>query len=289
MSDEVAPQGGAPKQFEPYNALTINIGVWFSPFSFNERTSLSLNYTRGSLILDFHRSNGKENKEVISKKLPLNQAYVLNYLIKMIVRSRLNVAEKCEGFAAVPYSAIARDEAAISNFFYNTKEKQMTNTGEVQIHTVEINGVNRMALTASNGKPDSKPITVIFADDNNSKLVKRVTQFSVIDPVDVSFYRLGLEIEKALGKSFEYAGFDKLYQMLLKGFHWKGDYKPGQQQEQSGSSNYQKKPWQNNGYNNNGGGYKKPYQNNYQQNSPRPVEVKITDTKEEGSNAFDVF
>jgi hypothetical protein len=192
--------------FANYDAVKLNLGVWFSPSIFKEKASLSVNYTRNYLILDFSRHGQDGNSVKITKKLTLDNAVLFGDLIKTLRSQRIN-----EYLSGKEYSEIQANSMYINSLFYDKNAREFKTTGRVELGTWNYNGTNFVIILASEG---DKTVTVALTNPSLSKVVGQNTEGLRIDKRDVPFYRLDMEINKALTKSFEYAGFDKVYQIV---------------------------------------------------------------------------
>lgn len=200
--------------FEDYKPLTLNLGVWWSMKKEGTRSSLSVNMTRDALIFAFRSVDEAGQKNEIIKKMKKTEVFMFVNIFKGVLADRLALAKShymAGNEGIVSYSVLPELEYKINNVYYSKDKGGFENTGNITIGTVEVDGKQRIAISAHNNV--GKHIRVIFYEESAMDLVQ-ITKHTVIDPEDLEFYRFCMEIENSLGKTVEYAGFDKIYQLL---------------------------------------------------------------------------
>jgi hypothetical protein len=274
-----------PRKYEP---MEITVGTWHSPKSFNERTSLSLKYKRDYVIFKFMRRIG-ENQEVIEKKMKMSNVIQFENYISNIIQARINVAKNAGNYNNLQYIRLEKDSARLTHYFYDSDTRSFKETGDVFINTIEINGINRVALTATTSDNKTSPITVVFVNDESNRVIIKVSEFSTIDFNETYLYEFGMKLHNCIQQDFMYLCSDKNYQLgLAILLELQKITKSGNNSINSGQENTYKKPWSGN----NQSTWKKPWQNkgnynNNYQNNNRPKEFNSNQNNEADSNAFD--
>ena len=217
MSDEVATSStevSGKSGYADYKPLVINLGVWFNMKAEGRKSSLSLNMTRDALQFVFRDVDEAGQKQEVFKRLSKAECYMFVNMFKALLADRLAIAKQAFQNGTKPnYSVIPELDCQLNNLYFSKETHELNSSGNMTLSTVEVNGVNRMAISVHTN--DGKNIRVIFFEDKGSQLVQ-LSKYTVVDPEDLQFYIFCLEIEKSLGKTVEYAGFDKLYQMLKR-------------------------------------------------------------------------
>ena len=213
MADEIIPAKG---NFQDYKPLNLNLGVWWNMSAEGSKTSLTVNMTRDGLIFIFRHLNDANEKIEIFKKLTKAEVFMFVNMYKAFLADRMALAKQHYESGAegpVQYSVLPELNCQINNLLFSKEKREFDVTSTITLGTVEVNGVQRMAISIHTS--DGKHIRVVFYEDRGPKLVK-ISKWTVIDPEDIQFLLFCFEIERSLGKTVEYAGFDKIYQMLKK-------------------------------------------------------------------------
>ncbi|MGL4949616.1 MAG: hypothetical protein ACRC5M_04480 [Anaeroplasmataceae bacterium] len=223
MSDELvvagpsALKGGDGKgDFSDYRPLEMNLGVFFSSKKGEDRSTLSLNYTRNYIKFDFSMICDNGQREYIGKRFTLTQGHLVAHALRAIIADRIATMQHhvANGSVGAPNYSVLPESAFEFNTHYFSKEtKELVNNGKVTFSTVEIDGVNRVCVKGYS-ETGMLNIRVVLHDDANGENFHKSTGSTTIDVGDLDLYKLGLEIERALKSTFIYAGFDKIYQAL---------------------------------------------------------------------------
>lgn len=216
VSNGNRPQNQEKGDFSNYKPLELNLGVFWSTKVLGDKTSLSFNYLRDYIKFTFNMVTNDGKKETVSKKFKLSEGYRIANALRTILADRIATLNTFveSGAEGVPQYSVYPEEAFEFKAHYYDKEKgEDVTTGKITISTVEVNGVNRICIK---GYSDTEmlQIRVVFYDDFNDKISK-VSAKSVADGGDLDFYRLVLEVEQSLKKTFEYAAADKIYQAII--------------------------------------------------------------------------
>jgi hypothetical protein len=212
----------------------------------------------------------------ISKKLPLNHVVLFSGMLKAVIGQRLNsVKQAFSSGSPVTYNRILETDCEYTSVYYNAKEAKFKESGKMTISTVDVGGVERVALTAYDTNGGS--IRVVLGDETGTNIIKQVSEYAIVDAYDLNLYRFGKETESALNKTLEYAGFDKILQAIYTQFPGLAPVKP---QNNFGGGDGQKK----------GGFFKKPWQNNNNNNNyqGRSQEVTRSASAEPDADLFDL-
>ena len=217
-------QGQEP-DFSNYKPLELNLGVFWTAKGLGDKTSLSLNYVRDYVKLNFSMITDDGKQEKLSKKFRLAEVYKIVAAFDAILADRtaiLNdfVAKGAEG--VLEYSELPEEGFTFYTHYYDKTKNEDVKTGKVTISTIPVNGVNRICIKAYS-ETEMLQIRVIFYDEFNDK-IGRVSAKSLIDGGDIDFLRFVLEVKQALKKTFEYAAADKIYQAIIYKNSNKGNF-----------------------------------------------------------------
>lgn len=209
-----------------YSPLELNLGVFFTAKSVGEKTSLSLNATRGAVKFKFTGFNDAGEKIVIEKKLLLNQLYLFTHMLKAIMADRLAIVKmyyEMGESGSIMYSKLPELDCELNTVYY-AKESGYVSNGKLTISTVLVGGSERICITGYD--KDGKSLRVVLVDESASSVIVRASKATVLDPIDLEFCRLLLEVDRATKSTFVYAGFDKIYQYLKYALPSSGEKKP---------------------------------------------------------------
>lgn len=236
MAEEIIQTGGnnvqnqQKRDYSDYQPLEINLGVFFSTKALPDKTTLSLNYTRGYIRMVFTMMTDSGKKEQVFKKFTLSETYRIVNALDAILADRLATLNNYVNSGAsgpIPYSELPEDGFTFQTHYYD-KEKGNVPTGKITISTVDIEGTNRVCIKGYS-ETEMLQIRTVFFDDINDKLYK-ASKRTIVDSGDLDLYRFVLEIKQAISKTFEYACADKIYQAVI----WKnrngnsGNFQPQQ-------------------------------------------------------------
>jgi len=234
--------GGAPAgakgDFSNYNPLEINLGVFWTAKSLGDKTTLSLNYVRDYVKLNFSMTTDDGKKEQVFKKFKLSEAFVIANALRTIIADRLATLNNFieSGAEGAPnYSELPEDGFTFHTHYFDKQKGEDVTNGKITISTIPVNGINRIVIKGYS-ETEMQQIRVVFYDDVNDRL-RKVSQASIIDGGDLDLYRLGMEIEQALKKTFEYACADKIYQAVIAGKSYSNSNNNFQQKKSFGFFN----------------------------------------------------
>lgn len=211
------------RSYADYTPLELNLGVFFSPRNSPYKTSISLNYIRGYVVLKFSMTTDAGTTEKVTRKMSLNQAFLFSHALRAVVADRMAIASSFykSGFedgggATVPqYSVLNEENFTFKTSFFDKEKKELVNSGKITISTIEYEGVQRIVITGYSNTGMQKIPVIIAEDMKSANEFHQVSPTTVVDAADVSFFRFAMEIERALKSTFIYAGFDKIYQTLI--------------------------------------------------------------------------
>ena len=214
MNDEVA--NSSSNDFKDYNPVELTLGVWWNMKAEGTRSSVTVKMSRDCLKFYFRTVDEAGTKTEVIKKLRTTEVYMFTRMFRAFLADRMALAKQhfeSETEGPVPYSVIPELNCQINNCFFSKESNGFVNTSNMTLGTVEVNGVQRVALSVHTN--DGKNIRVVFYEESAHDLVQ-ISKLTVIDPEDLEFYHFCMEIENSLNKTVEYAGFDKIYQMLKR-------------------------------------------------------------------------
>lgn len=202
--------------YSNYRPLELNLGVFWTAKGLGDKTTLSFNYVRDFLKFNFSMTTDDGKKEQLSKKFKIAEGYKIAYALSAILADRIATLNKFieDGAEGVPnYSELPEEPFTFYSHYFDKTKNEDVKTGKITISTVPVNGVNRICIKGYS-ETEMLQIRVILYDEFNDKISK-VSKLSYADGGDIDFYRLKNEVEKSLGKTFEYAAADKIYQAII--------------------------------------------------------------------------
>ena len=211
--------------YSNYKPLELNLGVFWTAKGLGDKTTLSFNYVRDFLKFNFSMTTDDGKKEQLSKKFRIAEGYKIAYALSAILADRIATLNKFieDGAEGVPdYSELPEEPFTFYSHYFDKSKNEDVKTGKITISTVPVNGVNRICIKGYS-ETEMLQIRVIFYDEFNDKITK-VSKLSYADGGDIDFYRLKNEVEKSLGKTFEYAAADKIYQAIIYKYGNKGNF-----------------------------------------------------------------
>ena len=211
--------------YSNYKPLELNLGVFWTAKGLGDKTTLSFNYVRDFLKFNFSITTDDGKKEQLSKKFRIAEGYKIAYALSAILADRIATLNKFieDGAEGVPdYSELPEEPFTFYSHYFDKSKNEDVKTGKITISTVPVNGVNRICIKGYS-ETEMLQIRVIFYDEFNDKITK-VSKLSYADGGDIDFYRLKNEVEKSLGKTFEYAAADKIYQAIIYKYGNKGNF-----------------------------------------------------------------
>lgn len=220
-----ADNQGKEFDYSNYKPLELNLGVFWTAKGLGDKTTLSFNYVRDFLKFNFSMTTDDGKKEQLSKKFRIAEGYKIAYALSAILADRIATLNKFieDGAEGVPnYSELPEEPFTFYSHYFDKSKNEDVKTGKITISTVPVNGVNRICIKGYS-ETEMLQIRVILYDEFNDKITK-VSKLSYADGGDIDFYRLKNEVEKSLGKTFEYAAADKIYQAIIYKYGNKGNF-----------------------------------------------------------------
>lgn len=249
-----------------YVPEVFNLYVYFNPKSLPDKSSLSLNMTRGNIMFDFSQKEADGSLTKISKRIPLEDLAGFAEWVKNLIGKRIN-----EFGATKTYSKI--DNCSYDTTWYDKNTGQYVPSGSIFFCTKNINGVERVAIGATDNK-GGKVITVVLYNESAPRCFAKTNEFAIIESCDIRLYHFGMILRDAPTTAviMIYAIGDKIMQGLRRAF-------PAAFPPNKTAPN--KKPWID---------FKnrfKPRDNNNPGQYNRPAPIQNTGPVDEGENIFD--